>query len=694
MNINHSRIILVFLALLIFSISTVGQTKDANLIGVLTTEFTYQGKLTDTGANANGNYDFEFKLMDGNGNVLGTLQKLNVAVANGIFTVRLDYGATPFTSLSDKFLEIGVKPVGNAAYTTLSPRQPVTATPIAINSSFAINANFANLAFDSTKLGGTDANQYVLTTDSRLNPNNYIQNSTNEQTAGFIITGTGSAEILNARTEYRLLGFRFIHATGINNVFLGYSTGANLISGENNSFVGAASGFGNTTGSDNSFFGMNAGFQNTSGLQNSFFGMKAGRANQTGGGNSFFGALAGTSANGGNGNSFFGAEAGRNMTTGSDNAIFGRSAGFSLVNGQDNAYFGSYSGYLGFTVSNNAFFGAYSGNGNSGSNNSFFGSSAGFKNGGNGNSFFGSDAGKFNTSGLYNSFFGINSGNRNTVGQFNAFYGANSGFSNLQGGNNTFLGNEAGISNTSGSNNTYVGNRAGAVMTTGNNNIFIGSDAGEFNSPTASNNIVIGNNSSVSANATNSIVIGSGNFTNSSNEVVIGGSQQNVFIPGKLKIGIFGSPGTAHLCSGPNNEISLCSSSIRYKTDVQDFTSGLELIRRLRPVTFRWKQNNQQDLGFVAEEVNAIEPLLTTYNDNGEVEGVKYDRVSTALVNAVNEQQTEIESQADQIKSQQTRIENQERQLKLQQQQIDALQKLVCAANPQAAVCREKESEK
>ena len=98
-----------------------------------------------------------------------------------------------------------------------------------------------------------------------------------------------------------------------------------------------------------------------------------------------------------------------------------------------------------------------------------------------------------------------------------------------------------------------------------------------------------------------------------------------------------------------------------------------------------------RDLGFVAEEVAAVEPLMTTVNEKGETEGVKYDRLSTALVNAVNEQQTEIESQADRIKRQQTVIENQERQLKTQQRQIEALKKLVCSANAQAEFCQEKE---
>ena len=74
-----------------------------------------------------------------------------------------------------------------------------------------------------------------------------------------------------------------------------------------------------------------------------------------------------------------------------------------------------------------------------------------------------------------------------------------------------------------------------------------------------------------------------------------------------------------------------------------------------------------RDVGFGAEEVNKIEPLLTTRNSKGEIEGVKYGQVTTVLVNAVQQQQQIIERQ---------------------QRQIDALKMLVCLSNPQADVCK------
>jgi hypothetical protein len=86
------------------------------------------------------------------------------------------------------------------------------------------------------------------------------------------------------------------------------------------------------------------------------------------------------------------------------------------------------------------------------------------------------------------------------------------------------------------------------------------------------------------------------------------------------------------------------------------------------------ESRRQSDVGFVAEEINAVEPLLTVYNDEGKIEGVKYAQVTTILVNAVKEQQTQIEKQQEQIKA--------------QQMQIDALKILICQANSNAAICQ------
>ena len=125
--------------------------------------------------------------------------------------------------------------------------------------------------------------------------------------------------------------------------------------------------------------------------------------------------------------------------------------------------------------------------------------------------------------------------------------------------------------------------------------------------------------------------------------------------------------GAFSLCRTANNQIATCGSSLRYKDHLAPFTPGLELINRLRPITFTWKQDGLRDLGLGAEEVARVEPPLVTYNERGQVEGVKYDRIAVVLINAVREQQEMI---------------------RRQQAQIDELKGLACKANPNARLCR------
>jgi len=152
--------------------------------------------------------------------------------------------------------------------------------------------------------------------------------------------------------------------------------------------------------------------------------------------------------------------------------------------------------------------------------------------------------------------------------------------------------------------------------------------------------------------------------------------QMLVLPGGAIQINTLGAAGSEQLCRNASKEISTCSSSLRYKTNIAPFSSGLNLIKQLRPISFDWKQGGRKDVGFGAEDVARINPLFVNYNTAGEVEGVKYDRLSAVFVNAFKEQQVQIDSQ-------QKLIENQQRQ-------IDALQTLVCSMNASADICKKR----
>lgn len=156
-----------------------------------TGEFSYQGRLTESGNAVMGTRFFRFTLFDENGMAIpGAVSEQTLQVNGGIFSAALDFGAATFFAGANRSLQIEVKINAGDAYTLLNPRQPVQSAPYSIRSLLADDAN---------RLGGTLANQFVLTNDSRLSDarqplagsNNYIQNSTTQQTANFNINGNG-----------------------------------------------------------------------------------------------------------------------------------------------------------------------------------------------------------------------------------------------------------------------------------------------------------------------------------------------------------------------------------------------------------------------------------------------------------------------------------------------------------------------
>lgn len=95
----------------------------------------YQGRLHAAGVPANGTYEMTFKLFDtrsGPDALANALTFTNVVVTNGLFSVDLELDSELFDG-SSRWLEIAVRTSGSAgAFTTLVPRQAITAAPHAI----------------------------------------------------------------------------------------------------------------------------------------------------------------------------------------------------------------------------------------------------------------------------------------------------------------------------------------------------------------------------------------------------------------------------------------------------------------------------------------------------------------------------------------------------------------------------------
>jgi hypothetical protein len=627
------RKLLVFKAVL--AVCLFGQVSFAQ-----TTEFTYQGRLLDSSLPATGSYDFEFSLWDSlvSGTQQGsTITVTGVSVTAGIFTVKLDFGLQ-FPGAA-RFLEIAVKPSGPGAFTPLAPRQPITSGPYAIRS---LNSGAAD-SLSASCVGCVTASQIGSVNGSAVTgtipvasvpagSGNYIQNQNAgpQPSSDFNISGTGTANIFDVATQYNIGGSRILAIPGTANLFAGAGAGASNTTGSFNAFLGGDAGLNNTTGFDNTFVGQQAGLSNTTGSSNAFFGRQAGQANNSGSANTFLGTSAGQANTTGVDNAFVGASAGFSNTTGSGNAFFGRSAGFSNSTGDNNAFFGTQAGQTN----------------TSGFDNAFFGRSAGFA----------------NTTGIGNAFFGTRAGQANTTAINNAFFGTGAGQANTTGDNNAFFGRSAGLNNATGDDNTFAGTAAGIFNTLGARNAFFGRDAGRLNT-TGTNNTAVGQNADFSANnLTFATAIGSGAIATANNQVQLGRNGLDT-----VSIGALAAATSTQLCIN-GTVIAACSSSARYKENIRPFVGGLNLVNRLRPVTYDWTERKEADLGLIAEEVEKVEPLLVTYNEKGEIQGVKYDQITLALINAVREQQLLIERQ---------------------QKQIDALKRLICKKDPTAEGCKE-----
>jgi hypothetical protein len=478
-----------------------------------TTEISYQGSLKDGTSLASGNYDIEFRLYNAatGGSLIGTEIFLSpVAVTEGVFSVKLDFGANGFPG-QDRYLEIAVRRTGVGSLVTLGPRQKIGSAPYAVQSLQAATATTALIASNAQALGGVNASQYIVTTDTRLtdarNPlggsPNYIQNTVSQQaSSNFNVSGTGTAGIFSAGTRFNFGSEHILSAPGLDNIF-----------------AGSASGLLNL-GNNNAFFGAKAGQENKQGRENSFFGSYAGQNNVTGNGNSFFGYFAGNATTSGSENSFFGNRSGQVNTSGAFNSFFGTFSGFFNSTGSDNSYFGNSAGY----------------NNTNGNRNSFFGSQAGQQNtGGSDNAFLGSFAGNANTLGADNSYVGSNAGRTNATGINNSFMGARAGHNNTA-SNNSFFGTEAGRFNTSGANNTFIGRNAGHDNTTGELNVFVGVNAGNSNNLGRLNTIIGAEADVLGNNLQYATAIGAEAIVNTSNTVVLGRPADAVRVPGNLNV--------------------------------------------------------------------------------------------------------------------------------------------------------------
>jgi hypothetical protein len=150
------------------------------------------------------------------------------------------------------------------------------------------------------------------------------------------------------------------------------------------------------------------------------------------------------------------------------------------------------------------------------------------------------------------------------------------------GSNNTAIGNTASGNITTGHQNVSIGASAGTALSTGFNNVFIGRFAAQLNTTGAGNtaigeqslsavttgdyNTAIGTGTVGGAAFTNTSMFGYAATVTGSNQVQLGDANTTTYVYGTVQN----------------------RSDARDKTDIQDTVLGLDFIKALRPVDFRW----------------------------------------------------------------------------------------------------------
>lgn len=97
--------------------------------------------------------------------------------------------------------------------------------------------------------------------------------------------------------------------------------------------------------------------------------------------------------------------------------------------------------------------------------------------------------------------------------------------------------------------------------------------------------------------------------------------------------------------------LSLTSTSTkRAKKNIKKYKGGLKIVESLKPVSYKRKSTNEDDIGFIAEEVNKVLPIIIRKDDENIPQSMDYSKLTVILVNAVKELSLEVERLKNKIK--------------------------------------------
>ena len=137
------------------------------------------------------------------------------------------------------------------------------------------------------------------------------------------------------------------------------------------------------------------------------------------------------------------------------------------------------------------------------------------------------------------------------------------------------------------------------------------------------------------------------------------------FVGPSAGAGTTGSVGIGTIAPGAKLEVAgdvmattfLYSSDERLKKNIIKIESPLEKIMKLDGVSFTWKENGEESIGIIAQNLEEVFPELVKTNEESGMKSVEYGNLVAPIIEAIKEQQKMIEEQKELINNQQEQID-------------------------------------
>ena len=568
---------------------------------------------------------------------------------------------------------------------------------------------YASITKDSQIVLGVGASEVFIPGDLSLNG-----------TLNGVTVGLGGHDTSVAVGFNALLS----NTTGYQNTATGSWALENNTTGKFNSVYGSIALRNNTTGERNVAIGTKTSFENKTGNENTAVGMSAMENNITGSWNSAVGHFALFDLSAGNYNVGIGKHSGNDLTIGTSNTFLGHSTSTTKADCQYSTAIGYFASItkdsqivLGVGASEVFIPGDLSLNG------TLNGLTVG--QGGNSTSTaIGSNALDANT-GADNTATGYRALFSNTTAIRNVAYGTKSLYYNSTGHGNTAIGCETLLYNTT-SYNTAIGSSVLYNNTTGTYNTAIGTGAG-YSNTTGFNNTFLGANTNTTSAWSYSTAIGYQAVITKHRQIVLGTSNEDVFIPGKLEVdgdinftgtlyqndvafsgGVEDADGDTYISAdngADNDELKFythgtermvinstgnvgiagdadatyklnvtgevqstgynVTSDIRHKENIHELENALEKILSIRGVKFTFINDDKKRIhaGIIAQEVEPIIPELINTTDD-EKWSANYDGLTPYLIESVKTLSKENEQLKEKVNTLEEKFTKENNELK------------------------------